>query len=273
MTKEIWQPNNFAEIWLRYWIPPAKPTKPELIFIKKMVCELKKKNKNIDILILGSTIEYRDLMIRLGIKATIVDFSQKNYRIMSKSMKYKFQGKEKFVLGDWRQMNLDKQFDLILADASLNMLDKKLFKKLIKNINRHLKQDGYFLSKTWIRYSDKKPNLISFIDHNRKRIKNTSFYEAAAPIFELYFYNFKKDCFIFRDIWKGIKGLYEKGIVGRKEFNQCNRLGFDKFESQFFMPKKDWIEKEFRKYWNIKTIKIFDFWLNKYFPIYVLKKK
>ena len=273
MVKEIWRAKTFAWYWLHFWKDPARPTREELKFIKSFTSRLKKKRKKIEVLILGSTLEYRELMKKLKIKPTVVDFSLKNYQILSQKIKYPYQKEENFVLADWRTMKLEKKFDLILAEASLNMVEKKSLEKLLKNIAFYLKENGYFLSKTWIRYSNKRPNLISFIYKHQKRIKRTSFYQTTAPLFYLYFYDFKKDRYLFTDLWQGVQQLFQKGIIDKKILLSLKKLGLDRFSTAFFMPEKKWLEKKFRKYFKLKQVKIFKYWLNKYFPTYILIKK
>lgn len=76
-----WQPTK-VEYW-KYLPAPARPWPSEVAWFEKYVLDKKKKGKK-DVLILGSTVEFRSMLHKHKVNVHIVDFSKEYYNILSK---------------------------------------------------------------------------------------------------------------------------------------------------------------------------------------------
>ena len=273
---DTWQ-TAFAKRWVKYWVEPARPTKSELAFIKLALQKRMRKNQELRVLVLGSTSEYRDMLIELKAKyPTIVDFSAKNYQILSGAMKYRRQytKSERFVEDNWIKMRLREQFDVIMGDAVINVISRQDCEPFFKNMARHLKQNGIFLAKTWVRFSDVPPYTdVQIVSKFRKEIKKTDFLARVTQLFYLVDYDYKGDHCEMKKMHERMRRLYEHKFISKREWEYARKLGADVTPFRFHFPRKDWLEKKLKKYFKILARKYDDFYYPGYHPTYVLSKK
>ena len=71
---------SYAELWDAFPIP-SRPDSEELAHEEKYLTRLRP--ENVSLMILGSTIEYRSLCKRLGIRPHVIDFSRDNFDSLS----------------------------------------------------------------------------------------------------------------------------------------------------------------------------------------------
>ena len=141
----------------KYYLPPARASPSDLEFIKNKILEKISKydgdKSKVNVLVLGSTSEYRNLCGELGISCYCFDFSKYNHEYLGKEVKNK--PKEVFVEGNWLDgipkvlKKEDKglkgeKFDIILADNVLNVTVRKQHQALFATISKLLKEGGLF---------------------------------------------------------------------------------------------------------------------------------
>jgi len=258
---------DMANKWKNYK-PPIRPSKYDLEVFEDYIKEKLKQNKDVKILILGSTPEFRDLASKHKLIPYVVDYNEMNNRALATLKKHK--GKEILIKQDWRKLKLKEKFDLVFAEASLNMLKEKEVPLILKNVKRLLKKDGVFLAKTWTRIPKSQLSLKKILETYRSKYKHLSFKNAANQEFHSYFYDrnkgsLKKQYFLYKE-------LYEKGIITKKEFNSIEGLGYETNPLVIWLPFKEHLTKLVRKY--MKVIKIIyprQIGTNR-LPIYVLKR-
>lgn len=272
--------SDFAETWLKYWPPPARPTKNRLIFIRKILKEKIKKvgKKNFQLLILGSTSEFRDMMIELDISPVVVDFNEANYHILAKKMRHysKYPKNENFVQSDWLNMKLDKKFDVIITDNGLSMLLKKDSNKFFKNINFHLKDKGVYIDTIFFQEpKDRTFDIRKEIKKKKNILKEFTLYEAFSATLYLTVYDYKNHVGKMEETPKIIKKLYQEGLITKKQLNDFNRLQMNKHKFRFFMPFRSWLDNMLKKYFIVEkkwreTDKRYPW---QYFATFVLRKR
>lgn len=140
---------NYAEVWDKFPVP-ARPCPKELAIIKQFLVEQLKNKKNLNVLILGSTIEYRSLLKSLGITPVIADFSNENFASLTTYAKEKFENEE-FVEIDWLHINEKDKFDVILGHRPLNVIQPQEVKTLFSRMHQALKPGGVFFCRGNIR--------------------------------------------------------------------------------------------------------------------------
>ncbi len=115
-----------------------------LDILEKEISDVKKKNKNAKVLILGATPETRDLVKKYGLDLTIIDQNREMIEKMTSIMKEK--GRENIVIGNWLSMPFkENTFDLVLGDGVSNNISYGETNAFFKEINRVLKKDGIML--------------------------------------------------------------------------------------------------------------------------------
>lgn len=272
-TKTIWR-TEFARAWVKYWVPPARPTPSELKKTRELIVAYRKKHPDASVLILGSTSEYRDMMVELGIVPTIVDFSKENFRILSGAMKHRRRARQKLVIADWRTMRLSKKFDVILGEAAINVVLKPTWSQLFRSIALHLKPGGLFIAKTWIRRSSRRLHITpAVIRRWRREIPRTDFLAVVKAQLYLAVYDFKNDCAYMRELHPIFENLFRRGVITSAEWRAYDRLGTAHTPHAFVFPMKADLERRLKKFFRIKAIHFCPYYLKRYHPLYVLTGK
>ncbi len=258
----------FVHHW-KYYLPPARASPSDLKFIEKKILE---KGKNIKVLILGSTPEYRNLCGKLGVEVTCFDFSKYNFEYLMNEVKHK--PKETFVEGDWVGKVLDEKFDIILGDNVVNMLMKKDFEKFLSNIAKMLKDDGLFIPRTYIRDQDERYTGLKAVKEFREERKGQHIHTAMTRNLFVAAYDFEKDMLVFTNAYKIMKDLHDKKLINDEELDYYNKLSLENREFKFFIPEKIYLDKTFLDLFKIKeTFYGEEEYLRDQLPLHVLTKK
>ncbi|HIG96114.1 TPA: class I SAM-dependent methyltransferase [Candidatus Woesearchaeota archaeon] len=141
---------NYAEVWDKFPVP-ARPCPKELGIIKQFLTEQLKTKKQLNVLVLGSTIEYRSLLKSLGITPVIADFSRENFDSLTAYAQEKFE-REEFVEIDWLHVNEKETFDVILGHRPINVIRPHEVKLLFSRMHQALKPGGVFFCRGNIRF-------------------------------------------------------------------------------------------------------------------------
>jgi SAM-dependent methyltransferase len=147
----IWEKQQ-SDWWTYFWSglkSPWRPSKKEVLFFKNFIKKLLKQRKHLEVLILGSTPEFRDMLFRSpDIKVTLIDLNLTAKRGMDRLCRVSNK-KEKLTIGDWLKMEHllpHSHFDVIMNDEGFENVDIRKHDLMYRNIAKVLKKDGYFLS-------------------------------------------------------------------------------------------------------------------------------
>ena len=164
------------------WVgPPARPSLSELLrFDRHLDCLPTHSNA----MILGSTVEFRDMCFLHRFDTTVVDYDSETFHILSSHLRHP--NTAKLVEQDWREMTFSKAFDIVLGDLALNTLSIPDQRAVIARVAASLKPGGTFIHRTWVRDSLSDALATRRIDelvaeHERMRSNLSYFYSLAMP--------------------------------------------------------------------------------------------
>lgn len=172
---------DYAEIWDKFPVP-ARPSAEELDYLENELG----KNPHDKVLILGSTIEYRSLCKKLGIKPYVADFEKSHYEILTKYSDEKFDG-EHFLETDWLKLNQKNEYDVIVGHRPYNVIGKDVLPDFFQQIHDALKPGGLFFCKGNVKFEGDKDKLDDLIDKWAFQ-KNREYPLFSYIEVELYFY-------------------------------------------------------------------------------------
>lgn len=195
--------------------PPSKPSKSELTVYEKYINKKKEKVAQPKILILGSTVELRELAYSLKCTVTVVDYSKSYHDIISDDLnsanKDDILKSERFILSDWCEL-IDKEtikselstFDIIIGDLAVGNVPPERLEDFFENITKLLKNDGYLLGKSIYYYTNRFPEktaITKILDdtvRDVEKIKITNIdeidkYVYAKTMYNLSIFNTKSD--------------------------------------------------------------------------------
>jgi len=124
---------------------------------------MSKKPSDMSLMILGSTIEYRSLCRKLGIKPHVVDFSRANFDALSAYSKEKFTD-EIFVESDWLQIPFTETFDVILGHRPFNVIRHDQVGVFFKKMHDSLKKEGVFFCRGNVRFPGDQDHLALLVE-------------------------------------------------------------------------------------------------------------
>lgn len=260
-----------AESWSRY-LPPIRPAPEELeIFESVMIQEIANKGKNLLVAIMGSTPELRDLCALHSLNVTVVDYNGDNYRALSALMKYK--GSEKFVNQNWLNLKVNQEFDIVLMEASCNVVAKSQLDRFFRRINTHLKPQGVVIAKTWVRVSNDPPSIEEIIHYYRSRLATKDFYSAMClPLF-LHFYDFQKEEVSVAKFSAKIEELYQMGVLTKQEWETIKRHNYEKVTLKLYIPQKMDFQEHASHYYRIEQVIEAGFDFSNLHPVFVMRSK
>lgn len=272
MLKANWQPSK-AEFWHR--LPaPARPWPSEVKWFEKYVLEKKVEGKN-DALILGSTVEFRSMLHQHKLNVHVADFSEEFYHLLTETQKERLvhRGPETFYHVDWRDMELDKKFDLIFGDWVPGVLHTADYDRFYRNIISHLKDDGLFIAREGLRLSAATPDLDQVVkEHYEKYGDQYSFYETSMQ----FVYGYKVDP--VTNMWDipAAQAAWEtvnaKGLLRKEDYDFfVQALAVEKIPASMMI--KDEFRHHVSEYFDIIAEHHGAEPSAPWFPIYVMRKK
>ena len=261
---------RFAKAWEKM-MPPARPNKGELRIIDKIIKSSKK--KDMKILILGCTAEFRDLIAKNNSTSYCVDINPNLFNALKYLMKEKPK-KEVFIASDWINIKTKEKFDLILGHQSLNMLPVEKWDSVMKSINNILTKDGKVALITTLRLpKDSKLNPIDgFIKYRKSTIKNKKVFEEAHLYVVIGCYNkFKR--YLSLGEWRDeVKDLFKKKMISKKERDDyLNHIAQSKLI--LYVPLIKSFKDIVKKYFTTEKIQSSERFYTKNQPVFVLRKK
>ncbi len=259
---------DMAQKWKNYGTP-IRPSKDDLrVFREFLKKKIKEKGKDVKVLILGSTPEFRDLVNSKKLTAYVCDYNKRNYKALT--LLKKVRGKEVLIAQDWRKLKIKDKFDLVFSEASLNMVKESEISPILRNVKKILKDDGLFISKTWIRILKGGLSWKKILKIYRTKYKGKSFKNYMNLYIHSYFYD--KDHGSLHKEYLTMKKFYEEGKITKKEFSSFLGLGYKKSPLVLYLPLRNEFSKVVKK--HMKLVKIIfpkPVGINK-IPIYVMKK-
>jgi len=274
MENTNWR-TDFAERWVKYWTPPARPTPGSLAFIQEKLAAYPKKGPRV--LVLGSTSEFRDMLFDRGIRPAVVDFSRDNYRILSQAMRHKdeYEDNERYVEADWCAMDLGEEFDIILGDAVFNIVPKESNGRLLGNIKRHLAPEGIYIERVHV-FPEKYRGFDIAAETKKRRedIARHSFYYVFGTPSYLAAMEKDNEPIPLKKVSSLVDGIYAEGLITPGQYEEWRRLGKHLTDFVFFLPTEQFARDRLAEYFAIAEVHVdYDFpFYPEFYPNFVLKK-
>jgi ubiquinone/menaquinone biosynthesis C-methylase UbiE len=251
IKKEQWK--EMAKLWSSYK-PPAKPSKNEIKFYEKNLKKIQKQNKDLKVLVLGATPEFRDLLSKYKINTTIVDVNPLSVKAMSSLLKRK-NPKEKIVFSDWLNMSFEKNsFDVVFSDSAQDNIRFNEFDDFFRKIRLILKSDGiWFFGGVAVprNFQISFENYLKLYKKYPDKFKDNRNYWLY--IFQLCynpkFYNKINKLFDFGKLDNEIRKLIKKGLLPKESIKEIG-LGMD---YQQVVISKEEFKKIISVSFNIKS--------------------
>ncbi|MFA5051286.1 MAG: class I SAM-dependent methyltransferase [Patescibacteria group bacterium] len=143
---EAWK--KFVETWAKL-TSPGRPSSGEIKIYEKFAQPILKK-KSIQILVLGSTPEIRDMLAKYkNAQITLIDLNFEMTFAMTSLMRKKQAAKnETWLRSNWLTAPLPKNyFDLIFGDFVICNVPFKFQPQFLNNIKEWLKPNGFFITR------------------------------------------------------------------------------------------------------------------------------
>ncbi len=137
----------FLSLFLKKWEEvkdPIRPSDGEIQFYEKYINRISEL-ENPEMLILGSTPEFRDMAIKYGMKSVCADLGKPIWKAMKHFMKER--GEEEFLHCDWLKLPGNGKYDLLIGDGPLNMLSKEQGEPFFESLAKIVKDDGLIVQR------------------------------------------------------------------------------------------------------------------------------
>jgi len=149
-------PEDVAEMWKKIGSPFRASVNEQEIYARFLE-EAAEHRDNPKMIVLGVTPELRKLGHKYGYQVTCVDFSPLVITVMDILMGEEGE-RDIIVRCNWLETPLQRgQYDAIVGDASINMVELKSWDRLLKIIHDLLKPGGYFVTRTMVGLEDSIP--------------------------------------------------------------------------------------------------------------------
>ncbi|MDD2646998.1 MAG: class I SAM-dependent methyltransferase [Patescibacteria group bacterium] len=270
--KELPWNEQFAIAWAKM-APPARPSQTEQRFYEKIIKQVIKDNKNPRILILGSTPEFRDILLRNKVKPICCDINRDVFKSLTRIMRRR--GVETFILSDWIKLKTKARFDLVLGHQVINMLSPVKQAVFFKQIYRHLKPGGLFITSVVIRANDRAISLLSGFKRYRK-FKTINIRDAFSTIHPdlLLAISGHTGTYSPTQCLKIVDQLYRGSEISKKERDIYFKI-MPSNDLKVYIPNQKSIEALIKKYLKILLIYHYPtkYYNSKHWPVYLLRKR
>lgn len=283
--KKKWE--KIATLWEGI-TEPGRPSRNDIYNYNKLTKLALKGKKSPKILLLGSTPELRDMLLKYsiiqGAEVVCVDMTSDMYKAMSRLVEVK-NPKEKFIHSNWLDIPLKSgTMDLILGDYVIGNLTVDHQNNFLNEVRRLLKSSGFFITRNSVIGSDFKINKIeeSLKKYTSKALREEISIKKAANWFA-------EDMILgswFRNNEKIMSIRYFKDDIfelrNKVKNNSFEKIILDKFFDIWWpLRSKYWtayLKEEDRRvvsnYFKIiKTLYSNDYYTTEISPIYMLEKK
>ncbi len=279
------QKDKFAQPWrkiARDWknmdVPNIPPQDEQDIY-EKYIQLVKASNKNAQALVLGCTVQIRDLLYKNKVATTVCDLSLEMILALTSLSQYNLAQNETWVKADWISAPLTQDyFNIILADGSINQLPQKLYVPFLKKVKALLKEEGLFVQRTAVTRKNYWQDDHKILEHylHQKNPKPDILFET---LFAFSSALDKKTCKVSVNGVYKIMDQYLKKSSGEKR-DKLQRI-IKKMEKSYNRSEKTWtvplleeMTKLYKRHFELVKVEFgrgYDTFIPGY-PIYVLEK-
>lgn len=266
----LWE-KTFAGIWTNY-VPPARPSCAEIALYTRYVRKLQKKTKEpIELLILGSTPEFRDWGYQEGMNVTVVDYNRENYDVLGTFLRHK-RAVEHFIESDWRSLDFHNTFDLIVGDHAMGVLPEQDVPKVLENVAQALRQEGFFMTKQYLRSGKRERTVEAILGSYKQKFSNFNIQNVTVAEIVNSCASRNHGLFDFKKALKEIEIIWKRGILSEDEYQIFENLNWANMKFNLFVPTRKQWEHMLKPFFKIYKVEHSEDIYSKKTPIYILQK-
>lgn len=264
---------ELATIWTNN-VAPSRPSHSEMCVYTRYLRQLQKElNRQIKLLVLGSTPEFRDWGYDENLIVHVVDKSEEYYKTVSREIRHK-NLKETLHISFWEDMAFDEQFDIIIGDLSVGNVEPDRFDDFLANIEKALSPGGLFMGKSFIWAEDepvKNPKQIVDEYNSSIKIHPYTFINHQLGLYCLDKVTFLVD---FGKMYKELFDLHNNGYIGDELFSFFTDVGWNtEMKFKFFSPSQELFQRKVNEHLSFITFEHTSDMYTNVFPIYVAQKR
>ena len=242
---------NHAKAW-KIMPSPARPSLGEItIFEKYLLNCYKEKQTKLNVLILGSTPEFRDLCNSKIFNVTCIDINAPIYKALTLLQKSPNK-REQFINTNWLTFNNPKRYDVIIGDAVTAMFGLGYYEQFFRNMSKHLVHRGYLIIRVPYQNPDFdiEPKKVIQNYRNLKATNRMNIYTATYNYFAMYYLNKQKSSISLSVLYDKIKELYKSKIILPSEFWVLKRY-YQNLTLELSYPTEEFFNSTAQKYFRI----------------------
>lgn len=264
---------GMAHAWTNN-VAPSRPTVGELAvftrYLRKVQAGL---NRPVDILILGSTPEFRDWAHEEALDITVVDYSLEYHDAISREIRHKNM-QYRLDIGRWEDMEYCDEFDLIAGDLTIGNIDGSRLEDFLVRLSRALRVGGYIVGKNVFRDAELPRDPHTLL---RDYYASYPYHPYSALVHELTMSVLPEDADVleFSRLFILLEELRREGVLGEREYEAFQKIGIGShFDFKFFVPSVERYESAVDNAGlSVDAIEHTDDVFTKFFPLYILKKE
>lgn len=237
---------NLAETW-KHFGEPARPSASEVNIVDGKI------RPGMKVLLLGSTPEYRDILVKKNCCVVIVDYNEDNFKAMSSLMTEK-PLKETFIKENWLNMRfLSQRFDLIIGDHVINLLPVAEWNNFLETVHLLLNPNGSFLQRVIARpepYNNSLGNVFKGTWHlDGYVLFSKTFYDLMFMAFDA-----EKQTSSLNQIWSLIAQARSLNLISESQFSHYQSLSFKDSPVAASVTTRNFLMSLLEKFYRANTI-------------------
>lgn len=264
MKKTNWDASDFWKLYTT----PARPHESELALLDPHL------KSNTNILILGSTPEFRDLCIDKGTQTTVIDYNPETYHALAKLMKQKDKiQQEHFIEGSWQDSDAHNKYDVILGDHILNVTDPNSWDQILSKLHAALKPTGKFFMRV-ITQSNKPLKPIKEIIETARGTNDINKY-LSLTLHDLFDHgaiaeneNFSE--ISLQSVFAKLIAAFAQGEITEEELDYYKKLGYETMKLKGYIPTRAYVESLLNKHFKVNSVLHGEIYYKDRNPIFVL---
>lgn len=271
MKKYIKWTNDVAELWEKV-VPPSRPAISELEiysdYLRKLQKTLKRK---VDILVLGSTTEFRDWGYENNCNVSVIDYCRDYYSKISDGLKYK-NNNEVVYFTKWQEMNFSNQFDIVIGDLATGNVPLIELNILFNRVYFSLRNNGFFLGKNMC-YNPKIPcdTVENVVESYLKLNINDHAYTHIFYQLAINYIDSKTHVWDNKTMYEDLKRLYLDKKLRKDIFESLAVVG--EMNVNFTIIPFEHLLNTGKKYFELIDERQGKEAYSEYFPLYIFQKR
>lgn len=265
-----------AEKWTNM-VGPSRPTISELaVYTKYAHLLMNNKGRRLNLLVLGSTPEFRDWGYEENMHVSVIDSNLDYHVAISRELRHKcivYNNTEKLYIKRWEDMDFEDEFDIIIGDLAIGNVIPAELPNFIKKVSLALKSDGLFLGKSFFvpdNYSPITPKELV----ERYNANYSQYHPYSCLAFDLTMYCINSNHLLdFNYQYNVLKQTYEDGYLKKETFDYFKDVGWDNdMKFKFHVPSTSYFLSLLDPFLNVYTIEYGNDIYSPNFPLYIINK-